>query len=439
MTTQRIESLRTRFRVALSSRIAANIFSLYVVRGFNYLLPLLVLPYLLRVLGPRTYGGIAFAQSLMTYAVILTDFGFSLSATRAISLARDDPGELAQIFWTTITAKATLLLVCTFIIVSLFVFLEPLRAHEAVISLCGLSVIGSVALPQWYFQGIERMRTMAWIQAASKIIGLLPIFIFVHSSQDQLLAAAILSMPAMIGGILCFVAVKYIAPVSFYRPKWRDIRKAYSDSRHFFLSTVATSAYVTGNGLILGLVSGDAAVAFYSVANKAALAAFGLFTPVIQAVFPRSSFLFGRSLPQARIFVRQVAAPLLTISALISSMLFLFAHQVITLLGGSQYAAATSVLRVMAFLPTAVCAATLLAQLIMINIGLARTLSHIYVFMGLLSFVLLPLLAHRFGALGGAMALMTVETLGPVLMLIAIWKSRQFWKDRNKDSVRDSQ
>lgn len=420
------KSLPGRFRTAFASRLAGNILSLYVVRGFNYLLPLLVLPYLLRVLGPQSYGGIAFAQSLMTYAAILTDFGFTLSATRAVSLARDDQDALARIFWTTIGAKIVLLLATIFLIGCSLLIFEPLRIHDAVIGLCGLSVIGSVALPQWYFQGIERMRAMAWIQAASKVIGLLPIFVFVHSPKDQLVAAAILSLPAMFGGILCLIAVKSIAPIRFYRPTWRDLRNAYADSRHLFISNVATSAYVSGNGLLLGLVSGDSAVALYSVANKVALAAFGLFSPVVQAVFPRASLLFGRSLSEARKFVCQIARLLLSASLVISVALFVFAHKVIMLLGGSQYAGATSVLRIMALLPTSVCAATILAQIIMVNIGLTRSLSRIYVLMGLLSFILLPVLAYRLGALGGAIALITVETVGPILMLLAIRGSGNF-------------
>jgi len=303
---------------------------------------------------------------------------------------------------------------------------KPLRIHDAVIGLCGLSVIGSVALPQWYFQGIERMRAMAWIQAASKVIGLLPIFLLVHSPKNQLIAAAILSLPALFGGILCLMAVKYIAPIRFYRPTWRDLRNAYADSRHLFISSLATSAYVGGNGLLLGLVSGDSAVALYSVANKVAMAAFGLFSPVVQAVFPRASLLFSRSLSDARAFVYQIAKPLLSASLVISITLFVFAHKVIMLVGGSQYAGATAVLRIMAFLPTSVCAATILAQIIMVNIGLTRSMSRIYVLMGLLSFILLPTLAYRLGALGGAIALITVETVGPILMLLAIRGSGKF-------------
>ena len=406
------------------SSLAKNIVSLYLVRGVNYVLPLLVLPYLFRMLGPRAYGAIVFAQSLMAYVALITDFGFSLSATRAVSLVREDHAQLAKLFWTILAAKV-LLLVAMGAVIVLAVFIVPeLRAHAKIIFICGLSVIGSVVLPQWYFQGLEKMSAMAWIQAVSKVLGLLPIVFFVHSSRNQFTAAMLLSAPSLIGGVVCLSIVKYVAPVSRYRPTLREIREAYADSRHLFVSNVATSAYVTGNALILGFVSGDAAVAIYSVANRVALAAFSFFSPVIQATFPRASLLFGRSLADAKSFVRRISVVLVAGSAVISALLFIFAREIVAVIAGPRYATAIPVLRVMSLLPIVVCVATILAQIVMVNIGLSRALSRIYIFMAVVSFTVMPILGGRFGALGGASALMIVEALGPLIMVGVIYLSR---------------
>lgn len=411
-------------RALLVSKLGGSIVSLYVLQGFNYVLPLLVLPYLLRVLGPRGYGGVAFAQSLMAYAVILTDFGFNFSATRAVSLARDDPSELARIFWSTLAAKGVLLLVACLMISAAVLLFPALQGRAALIGVCGLAVVGTVLLPKWYFQGLERMPAMVCVQALSTALVLAPVFLLVRGPGDQLLAAAILSVSALAGGLSCLLSVGYIAPVGFHRPTWSDISGAFAGSRDLFVSNAATSAYVTSNAFILGLVCGDHAVALYSVANKTALAAFGSLTPVVQAVFPRSSLLFGRSLRDARSFVRRISLLLMAAAALISAILALFAGPIVGLLAGPQYRGAVSVLRLMALLPLALAAATLLAQLIMVNTGLARSLSRIYLSMGVLNLIMLPVLASRLGALGGAIALLTVEILGPVLMAGVIRRTR---------------
>jgi hypothetical protein len=77
----------------------------------------------------------------------------------------------------------------------------------------------------------------------------------------------------------------------------RDVSRAFSLER---VSTASCGMAATGRSRsgFLGIISGDRAVALYSLANKAALGAFGLLSPAVRVVFPRASLLFGRSLQE---------------------------------------------------------------------------------------------------------------------------------------------
>ena len=86
-----------------------DVFYLVVLQGLNYVAPLLVLPYLMIVLGAEKFGYIGFAQSVCAYLMILVDFGFNLSATKRIALAKENPEELNKIFSATVGAKVILL------------------------------------------------------------------------------------------------------------------------------------------------------------------------------------------------------------------------------------------------------------------------------------------------------------------------------------------
>src|ERR1700751_1033012 len=113
---------------------------MYVWQGANYLLPLITLPYLARVLTPAGYGTLGFAGGVVAYLVLLTGWGFGLSATQQIAAGRDDPALVNAVFWNTMAAKA-LLAVASLAILAVAVFAIPdLRTHALVLFLTWLQV-----------------------------------------------------------------------------------------------------------------------------------------------------------------------------------------------------------------------------------------------------------------------------------------------------------
>ena len=74
----------------LNKNVFKNFCSLSVLQGFNYILPLLVLPYLIRTVGLNYFGVLMFSQSIINYFIIIVDYGFNLSATREVSIHRNE-------------------------------------------------------------------------------------------------------------------------------------------------------------------------------------------------------------------------------------------------------------------------------------------------------------------------------------------------------------
>jgi PST family polysaccharide transporter len=163
-------------------RLAANFFSLSTIEAANYILPLITVPYLVRVLGPAKFGLVAFAQALIQYFITFTDYGFQLTATRAISVARDDAGKVSRIFSAVTLTKAVFML-ASFAAVSAIVFSVPKFRQDALLYIFAFGmVIGDVLFPVWLFQGLERMKFIAALNLLSRALFVMAIFIFVRKN-----------------------------------------------------------------------------------------------------------------------------------------------------------------------------------------------------------------------------------------------------------------
>ena len=82
-----------------------NISSQGLVQFANYLIPLLLIPYVSRVLGVDAFGRASYAQNIGMYLTLLVNYGFEYSATQEISINRGNHAKLQSIFSTVIAFK----------------------------------------------------------------------------------------------------------------------------------------------------------------------------------------------------------------------------------------------------------------------------------------------------------------------------------------------
>ena len=74
-----------------------NTFSLYAMNIVKLIFPLLTLPYLTRILSTETYGVVTYVKSLIVYVQLFLDFGFLLSATKNIFVAKNNKKNINSI------------------------------------------------------------------------------------------------------------------------------------------------------------------------------------------------------------------------------------------------------------------------------------------------------------------------------------------------------
>ncbi len=267
-------------------RLLSNFMSLSILQAFTYVLPLLTMPYLVRVLGTEKFGLVMFAQAFLMFFNILVDFGFNLSATREVAVHRDDKKKLTEIFSAVMTIKAFLLLL-SFIILSTIIFsFKRFSADWALYYLTFLWVIGQALFPVWYFQGMERMRYITIVNITSKVIFTILIFVVIQVQSDYIYVPLINGFGFIVGGGISLWMMSKVFNQSFHLFPFSIIRKYFMDSAQYFLSRVSLTIYTSSNAFALGVFTNNTMVGYYAIAEKLYQALQQIYQPIVQVLYP---------------------------------------------------------------------------------------------------------------------------------------------------------
>ncbi len=406
--------------------LISNFLSLTLVQWANYLLPLLTLPFLFRILTADRYGLVVFAQAFMQYFVILTDFGFSLSATREISTNRTDAKEVGRIFSSVMLIKLALLVVSFLLLVGLVLAVPKFRGAWEIYFLAFGTVVGQVLFPLWFFQGIERMKYVALLNLLAKLVFTVLVFAVIREKSDYLFVPLFNSLGALTMGIIGLTLALVKFKVHLAAPSVTSLKKHIKAARHIFAGKIAVSFYTTSNVVILGLFTSDAIVGFYAAGEKIVRAVQGLEIPFSQAVYPYISKLANESPRDALRFIRKVTLPVTVVTALVSIALFVFAPTIARIALGETSQESASVIRILAFLPLIVGVAILFADLFLLGFGLTRIWARIILCSGGLSLAgaLLFVGVLKMGYVGLSVNVLLTESLILLLSFLAYRKAK---------------
>ena len=266
--------------------LVGNFFSLALLQGVSYALPLITVPYLFRTLNVEKYGLVNFANAFIQYFIVFTDFGYNLSAVKLIAENRNDKSKLSHIFNRVMFSKLLLLFIGFAIILFVVFYFDKFSSNKALYIYTYGMVVGNVLFPVWFFMGMEKMKFITIITIITRVLALAPIFLFIKSSSDYLLVPIINSCGTILSGIIGIAVVKKVFKIKYTVPSFNEIIHSLKDSSQYFLSRVSVSVYTISNVFTLGLFGSTTMVGYYSAAEKLFIAIQNAYVPVNNSLYP---------------------------------------------------------------------------------------------------------------------------------------------------------
>lgn len=387
----------------------------------SYIAPIITLPYLTKTLGPHNFGSLNYCLAIIALLIVITDWGFNLSATRKISIEKNNCANTAYVFWGTISAKflIALLTLCALLIAT--TLFETIKNLSNILLITWLMVIGNVITINWYLQGIEQFGAVATAGIIARLLTIPATFIFVSSTEDTWIAALINSLCALIVGLISIIAAYRTRKIQWCAPSLLNIKQQTNDGWDIFVSTLSVSLFTSANTIILGSISGMSQVAIYNAADKIKTALNMPSAQLTNVIYPRVSATFKDQIDSSKKLIKSTIA--FNIAATFSTLIFLiyFAQKIVLMIFPENFSGAGQVLIILFSAYIFGNIAYPLGLLVMLNLGITRARRNIMLLAGISSIPTTYFLSSAYGAIGAAYSLLVTEAIILLGFLIALY------------------
>lgn len=326
----------------LQHRLFKNSSALFLAQLFTYAAPLLVLPYLSRILGVDGFGLVIAGTSLIVFSNIITDFGFDLSATYLISRKKNSKQYISSVI-TTIYKLKTLILLIAILPGLTFYLLKYESYNNIALVAIYLSIIFQAYQAIWLFQGIEKMKLITYIMISSKVFYILLIFILVKNENDYGLALLSHAISVIVATLIANYLIRKEKFHFTAKSSKRFMKLVFHHSSQFFLSRVATTTTASVSTLLVHNFTSPFQTGLYGASERLLTAFRGITAPLNQALYP-----YMANTKNIRLLFKIISIIMLIV-LLPFIMCVYFAPEILAIIFGDEYRPATPILRIFLF------------------------------------------------------------------------------------------
>lgn len=186
-----------------------NIFFVGLIQVFGFIAPLITYPYLVKVLGMELYGVVLTAQMVVSFATMIIDFGSNGVCAKDIAIHRGDKKKHSEILSAVLSMRLKLWLLCFGVYLLVVWWVPAYHDHFLLFALSYFFTMNELLFPQFYFQGVEKMKIVALLGILIKLVFICLIFLVIKDKSHYLLVPVLYAVGyALAGGISLYIIFK---------------------------------------------------------------------------------------------------------------------------------------------------------------------------------------------------------------------------------------
>lgn len=355
----------------------------------NIVIPLLVGPYVVKLLDVDLYGIYNTVYAEFQVFLIFASFGLYTFGMREISKIRDDKKKVSELFSNIfLISIISNTVVC--LVYLLYAFFTSSGTALLLYCIMTIQIVGNVFYIEFVNEALENYKFITIKTTIVKIIYLVAIFLFLKKPNDVAIYAVIVSLVVFANNIISFIYAKKYIKFDFKNIK---IKKYIGTLITILIITNIELLYSQLDRVMLGKFVNGVAVSMYYIPYYLISTLAAVPYSIINVSIPRLSYVIANESKENYMnSLNKIISSLLFIIVPMCMGVFALSYEVIYLYAGNEYLACVPALMITCINRIFLCTESVLTHLVMYPNNQEKTLLKFSFGCGVLNLILNSLL-----------------------------------------------
>jgi O-antigen/teichoic acid export membrane protein len=270
-----------------------NIFYNVILALSQVLFPLITFPYLARTLGPQHVGVINFAESFARNFIAIAAVGIPIYGVREIAKVAHNKEQRSKLFYEIFFINLISTLILSIVFFFCIVNFEKINTEKTLFIYTLLFFVLNIFHLEWFFAGLNQFKFVAIRFFIVRLFLVLVVFSFIKSSSDYLIYMKMQVGLSVLISLINFYFLRNIIVFNKNVFTNLNLKKHLKPLLILFLTLFSISIYLNLDTVVLGFLSNNESVGYYSSALKFNKLIISVLAAISAAMFPKLVSLYN--------------------------------------------------------------------------------------------------------------------------------------------------
>lgn len=231
---------------------------------FIFIIPLIITPYISRILGVDNIGIYSYSYSIIYYFMLITMLGINNYGSRNIAKLSNKKEQMSEEFCSIYYLQSIIGIIMLIIYNLLLLFIND---NKIIFALQNIFLLSAIFDINWFYFGLEKFKITISRNIIIKLFSLILIFVFVKESTDLWKYTLIMSVSTLISQLYLWLFIKK-HNIKLKKVSLKRIFINLKPCLILFIPVIAYSIYRVMDKTMLGAISGMTQLGYYENAEK---------------------------------------------------------------------------------------------------------------------------------------------------------------------------